>query len=101
MDTLSLLRRLKTMEPKLRSAGLDALYLFGSRARGDHRPDSDVDLAFDLNGSAEASFSLFDQAGLILQLEHELGADVDLVGRRNLRPRVRVHFDHEAVRVFG
>ena len=25
-----------------------ALYIFGSRARGDNRPDSDLDLAFDL-----------------------------------------------------
>jgi predicted nucleotidyltransferase len=25
-------------------SGIDALYLFGSRVRGDHRPDSDVDV---------------------------------------------------------
>lgn len=31
---------------------LDGLFLFGSRARGDHRPDSDADIAVILNDDA-------------------------------------------------
>ena len=31
------------------------LYLYGSRVRGDHRPDSDVDVCFDWHGPCEAA----------------------------------------------
>lgn len=33
--------------------GIDVLYLFGSRARGDARPDSDIDIAVLLSPSAD------------------------------------------------
>lgn len=101
MNAADVITRLKAMEPELRSAGLGALYLFGSRARGEERPDSDVDLAFDLAPEAEMRFTLLDQAALINRLCDVLHTDVDFVGRRNLRPRIRERFDAEAVRVFG
>ena len=93
--------RLKALEPELRAKGVGALYLFGSRARGDHRPDSDVDLAFDVTAAAEPRFSLLKQAHLLGRLEEELGTHVDLVPRRSLRPRIRALFDHDAVQLFG
>lgn len=101
MNTTDLLTQLKTMEPELRAAGLDALYLFGSRARGDHDEHSDVDLAFDLTALADQRFTLLDQAKLIGHLSDRLGTEVDFVQRRNLRPRIRARFEGDAVRVFG
>ena len=32
------------IQPVAKKYGIKAIWLFGSRARGDHRPDSDVDL---------------------------------------------------------
>ena len=49
--------------------------LFGSFARGDQRPDSDIDLLVDLPPGA----SLFDVSRLGLALEDALGRPVDLV----------------------
>lgn len=89
------------MEPELRESGIGALYLFGSRARGDHRPDSDIDLLFDVSDAADAHFSLLDQTGLMVRLEEALGSDVDFVERRALRPRIRPHAEAEKVRIFG
>ncbi len=48
---------------------LKALYLFGSRARGDHRPDSDADVAVFLDVVSDPigeQFDLIDQAYDIL-----------------------------------
>lgn len=55
--------------------------LFGSVARGDDRPGSDVDLLVDFSTDA----SLFDEIGLRLALTDLLGVDVDVVGSESLR----------------
>ena len=101
MDTPTLLARLKALEPELRRSGVGALYLFGSRARGDHRPDSDVDLLFEVAEAADRHFGLLDQAGLADRLCSVLGAEVDFVERRALRPRIRPHVEADKVQVFG
>ena len=51
------------------------LWLFGSRARGDYRPDSDVDLAVELKGG-DAAFGLYIAIGD--QWQRELAALVGL-----------------------
>lgn len=56
--------------------------VFGSVARGDARPDSDVDFLVDFEPGA----TLLDQAGLLLDLQDLLGASVDVVSSGGLRP---------------
>lgn len=92
------LSRLKPYERRLRQRGISALYLFGSTARDEADDEADLDLLFEYDPSAK--FSLFDQAGAMLQLADGLGAKVDLVSRNGLRPRVRAHVEGEMVRVF-
>lgn len=67
--------------------------VFGSAARGDFRPDSDIDLLVDL----EQGRSLLDHAALLLDLEELLGCGVDVLTERGLRPRVRERVLKEAV----
>lgn len=56
-----------------------ALWLFGSRARGDHRPGSDADVALLLQRAAPVP-GLMEQAALTGALEDALGvAAVDLI----------------------
>lgn len=100
MNASEIVNRLKALEGDLRSAGLDSLYLFGSRARGDYRPESDVDLAFDVAPSADLTFSLLDQAGLNMLLAEALGTKVDFVERRALRPRLREQVELDSIAVF-
>ncbi len=67
--------------------------VFGSVARGDARPDSDVDFLIEL----ERGRSLLDHAGLLVDLEELLGRKVDVVTERGLRPRIRDRVLSEAV----
>jgi predicted nucleotidyltransferase len=67
--------------------------VFGSVARGEARPDSDVDILVDM----EPGRSLFDLGGLHHDLQVLLGVDVDVVTEKGLRPRIRTQVMHEAV----
>ncbi len=63
------------VSPIAASYGVDKLYLFGSRARGDARPDSDYDFLI----SKGRVTSLFLHAALWQALEDALQAPVDLI----------------------
>ena len=73
--------------PELRAAGLSALYLFGSQARGDAGEGSDIDIAFDVAAEADERFSLIDQARLQIRLTEMFGQKVDFFERRALLRR--------------
>ena len=82
--------------PGLRAAfGVSAIRLFGSVARGDARPDSDVDLLVHL----ERPMGLFRFLELQLKLEEILGAKVDIGTEASLKPRVRDRVLAEALDV--
>jgi uncharacterized protein len=68
---------LRAHEPALKAAGVVRLSLFSSTARGDRRPDSDIDLlaAFD----QARRISLLDVAGIEIQFSALLGQSVDLI----------------------
>jgi uncharacterized protein len=57
--------------------------VFGSVARGEAHPDSDLDLLVDFEPGA----SLLDHVGLFQDLEELLGVGVDVVARSALKPR--------------
>lgn len=70
-----------------RSYHVRELSVFGSAARGDMRPDSDIDLLVEF--SADAGIDLVDHAGLMLELSRLLGRNVDLVSKKGLKPLIR------------
>jgi uncharacterized protein len=90
--------KLKPFERHLRERGIKALYLFGSTARNEARDTSDIDLLFDYD--LNSSFSLFDQAGLMLDLSDQLGSKVDLISFHGLRPKLRARVQGEMIRIF-
>lgn len=59
--------------------------VFGSVARGEARPESDIDFLVNL----EANRSLLDLARLLRQLQTLLNCPVDVVTEAGLRPRLR------------
>ena len=77
--------------------GIVGLWVFGSVARGEAHPGSDIDLfaSFD----PDASLSLVGLASLRAELSDRLGAPVDLVARDSLHAAVRDAVEREAVRV--
>lgn len=66
--------------------------VFGSVARGEARPDSDIDLLVNL----EAGRSLLDLARMLRELQALLNHPVDLVTEAGLRPRLRPQVLKEA-----
>ena len=98
MNCEQVLATLRAHKPTLKAVGVVHLSLFGSTARGDRRPDSDVDLlaAFDQT----RPISLLDVAGIEIQLAELLGQPVDLIEEGTLKPRVRRTVEAEAVRAF-
>ena len=73
--------------------GVKRIRLFGSAARRDSGPSSDVDFLVEF----EPGRSLLDQGGLLMDLQELLGCKVDVVSERALRPRYRERVLREAV----
>ncbi len=73
--------------------GASNIRVFGSVARGEARPDSDVDFLVDAGPDASSWFP----AGLILDLEELLGCQVEVVTEKGLNPYIREHVLSEAV----
>jgi predicted nucleotidyltransferase len=90
--------RIKSHEAELRAGGINSLALFGSIARGDQRPDSDLDLMCDIDEGQ--NLSLFDFIGLRLRLEDIVGTHVDLVERAYMRPRIARRAMNDEVPIF-
>jgi len=67
--------------------------IFGSAARGDARPDSDVDVLVEV----EKGRSLMDLGGLLMELQELLGRNVDVVTEKGLKPRIRDRVLREAI----
>jgi predicted nucleotidyltransferase len=92
------LRRLAECSAPLQARGAAALFLFGSTARGEASPASDLDLFIDV--MPDRKFSLLDLAGIQLFLADRLGVPVDVATRGGLHPMLRETIEREAVRVF-
>ena len=73
--------------------GARNIRVFGSVARGEARPDSDLDLLVDL----EPGRNLLDLGGLLMDLRELLGCEVDIVTEKGLRERIRKRVLEEAV----
>ena len=72
--------------------GATDVRVFGSVARGDARPDSDVDFLVKL----EPGVTLLGHAALVRELENYLGRKVDVISEMGLRQRVRHNVLREA-----
>jgi uncharacterized protein len=90
--------RLKATEPALRGFGVAALYLFGSHARDEARPESDVDVFVDPAPDAPFGFLPFMDAYETLQAA--VGQKVDYGTRNGLHPLLKADIEGEAIRVF-
>lgn len=75
------------------------LSIFGSAARGEMKPTSDIDLLVEFLPDAE--IDLVDYAGLMLDLAQLLGRKVDLVSKKALKPLIRASVLGEARLVYA
>ena len=95
MNRNDVLRLLTRHRPEFAHFGVKSLAIFGSVARGESQPDSDVDILVEFGGRAT-----FDQyMSLKFYLEDLLGCSVDLVTSKALKPRLRPYVEREALYV--
>ena len=72
--------------------GVTQMRLFGSVARGEDTPESDIDFLVDM----EPGRSLFDLGGLLVDLENLLGCKVDVMTEKSLHWYIREKVLQEA-----
>ena len=89
--------KLKDTETAIRALGATSLYLYGSTARDEAGPDSDVDVFVEY---IPGEFTLFELSGLKLLLEKHLGAQADVTTRKGINPHLRERVERDAVRIF-
>jgi uncharacterized protein len=94
-----IIEQLRADRRELDTYGVEAIGVFGSVARGDDRPDSDVDIVVDF--LPESMPGLFRFAGLKLHLEALLSRPVDLVTLDSPNSRLNEQVQREAVYAEG
>jgi len=70
--------------------------IFGSYARGEQKKNSDIDILVEIKAK---KFSLFDFAGIKIELEEKLGRKVDLVEYKMIKPRIKDNILNSEVRI--
>ena len=95
MEREKVIQLISEQQQTLDRLGVEMLSLFGSVAREEARPDSDIDVLVDFK--EKATFDRY--MDLKFFLEDLLGSRVDLVTRNALRPSMRPSIEQEAIRV--
>jgi predicted nucleotidyltransferase len=98
MNRTAALETLRQSEPALRARGVRHAALFGSVARGDHRPDSDIDIMVEMDPAALVT--VFDYVGLKEYIGGLFDHPVDVVDRDSLKPQVGPAATADAIYAF-
>jgi predicted nucleotidyltransferase len=85
MDRETALRILRHCEPALRARGILRAAVFGSVARGENRPGSDLDIMIEID--PEAPLGVYDYVGLKEYVASLFDGPVDVVSRDALSPK--------------
>ncbi len=81
----------------LKKYGVKKIEIFGSYARGEAKPGSDIDIIVDF----EETKSLLDLVKIEQELEDALGVKVDLLTRASISPYLKEIIAKESKIVFG
>ena len=98
MDRQAIIAKLRENERALRSRGVQHAALFGSRARGDDRPDSDIDILVKI--APEAPVGLWEYVAITQFLEDLFPDRVEVANHSRLRAHVRPSAERDAVYAF-
>ncbi|MBX9843986.1 MAG: nucleotidyltransferase family protein [Xanthobacteraceae bacterium] len=93
-----IIARLKEAEPALRARGIRRAAVFGSIARGEDRPDSDIDILVEFEPGAEGS--IYQYMNLKAYIAGLFDGPVDVIDRDALKPHLRGPSARDAVYAF-
>ena len=94
----NILASLRKLEPTLRARGVNRLAVFGSRARNDYRPDSDLDVLIDVKEGKK--FSLLDLVGVSHLISDSLRLEANIFMRRSLDEEMARAIQADVIEVF-
>jgi predicted nucleotidyltransferase len=98
MNSLEALETLRRSEKALRARGVRRAALFGSVARGESRPGSDIDIMVEID--PEAHITVFDYVGLKEYIAGLFDSPVDVVNCDSLKPYLRPTAMADAIYAF-
>lgn len=87
----------KKIIPILKKNDVVKSSVFGSFARGEDTPDSDIDMLVELKGAK----GLFFFVGLKRKLEKRLNRKVDLLTYRAVNPRLKKYIYKDEIKIYG
>lgn len=82
----------------LKSEPIQKAWIFGSYARGEQTPDSDIDILVDFEPNN--NLNLFSLAALIIRLEKIMGKKVDLVERSRIYPYIADSIENQKILIY-
>jgi uncharacterized protein len=82
----------------IKAEGVTKLAIFGSRVRGDNRPDSDIDILVEV--APDVSFSLLNLIGVQHIIGDATGLQAQATMRRSIPPRVAERIADDIFEVF-
>ena len=97
-DRQEIIDRLRQNEAALRARGVSHAALFGSRARGDNRPDSDIDIMIEVDPAA--GIGVYEYIALKDYIAALFDRPVDVVSRDGLKPYVKPAVTTDAIYAF-
>lgn len=97
-DRQEIIDRLRQNEAALRARGVSHAALFGSRARGDNRPDSDIDIMIEVDPAA--GIGVYEYVALKDYIAALFDGRVDVVSREGLKPYVKPAVTTDAIYAF-
>jgi predicted nucleotidyltransferase len=98
MDRREIIARLRENEAALRKRGVRHAALFGSCARGEERPDSDVDIMVEIDPAAR--IGVYEYVAIKDYIAGLFDTPVDVVRRDRLKPCVRPAAVEDAIYAF-
>jgi predicted nucleotidyltransferase len=98
MESQEIIARLRKNESALRDRGVRHAALFGSSARGDQRPDSDVDIMIEVDPAAR--IGIYEYVAIKDYIAGLFDIRVDVVRRDRLKPYVRPVVTRDAIYAF-
>jgi predicted nucleotidyltransferase len=80
--------------------GVEEVSLFGSRARADARPDSDLDLLVRFEEPPRLPLGIFAWIELERKMSERCGYKVDLVSERALKKHIRPYIEQDKIIIY-